>query len=55
VRLIFEHFSHICGDRTRVHYKKTFAPAWEARYLNFPRPDLLPRIAYALISVHCTA
>ena len=52
VRLIFDHFSSVYGYRTLFQYKKKFAPVWEARYLVFPRPDLLLRIAYALVSVH---
>jgi phosphatidylglycerol lysyltransferase len=52
VRLIFEHFSAVYGYRSLFHFKKKFNPAWESRYLVFPRPDLLPRIAYALTAVH---
>jgi phosphatidylglycerol lysyltransferase len=52
VRLIFEHFSTVYGYRTLFQYKKKFNPSWEGRYLVFPRPDLLPRIAYALTAVH---
>jgi phosphatidylglycerol lysyltransferase len=52
VKLLFEHFSSVYGYRTLFQYKKKFAPAWEPRYLVFPRPDHLLRIAYALVSVH---
>jgi lysylphosphatidylglycerol synthetase-like protein (DUF2156 family) len=52
VRLIFEHFSAVYGYRSLFHFKKKFNPSWEGRYLVFPRPDLLPRIAYALTAVH---
>jgi lysylphosphatidylglycerol synthetase-like protein (DUF2156 family)/membrane protein DedA with SNARE-associated domain len=52
VRLIFEHFSAVYGYRSLFHFKKKFNPCWEGRYLVFPRPDLLPRIAYALTAVH---
>jgi len=52
VRLIFEHFSQVYGYRTLFQFKKKFAPRWEPRYLVFPRPDLLPRIAYALVGIH---
>ncbi|MCX6551447.1 MAG: phosphatidylglycerol lysyltransferase domain-containing protein [Acidobacteria bacterium] len=52
VRIIFDHFSQVYGYRTLFQYKKKFAPEWEPRYLVFPRPDLLARIAYALVSVH---
>jgi phosphatidylglycerol lysyltransferase len=52
VRLIFEHFSTVYGYRSLFHFKKKFNPSWEGRYLVFPRPDLLPRIAYALTAVH---
>jgi phosphatidylglycerol lysyltransferase len=52
VRLIFEHFSTVYGYRSLFFFKKKFNPAWESRYLVFPRPDLLPRIAYALTAVH---
>jgi phosphatidylglycerol lysyltransferase len=52
VRLIFRHFSQVYGYRTLFQYKKKFGPLWEPRYLVFPRADLLPRIAYAVINVH---
>jgi phosphatidylglycerol lysyltransferase len=52
VKLVFEHFSSVYGYRSLFQYKKKFAPAWEPRYLVFPRPDHLLRIAYALVSVH---
>jgi phosphatidylglycerol lysyltransferase len=52
VKLIFEHLSAVYGYRTLFQYKKKFAPSWEARYLVFPRADLLARIAYTLIRVH---
>ena len=52
VRLIFEHFSTVYGYRSLFQFKKKFNPSWEGRYLVFPRPDLLPRIAYALTAVH---
>ena len=52
VRLIFDHFSSFYGYRSLFTYKKKFNPAWEGRYLVFPRADLLPRIAYALVAVH---
>jgi phosphatidylglycerol lysyltransferase len=52
VKLIFEHFSSVYGYRSLFTYKKKFNPAWEGRYLVFPRADLLPRIAYALVAVH---
>ena len=52
VRMIFDHFSQVYGYRTLFQYKKKFGPRWESRYLVFPRPDLLPRVAYAVINVH---
>jgi lysylphosphatidylglycerol synthetase-like protein (DUF2156 family) len=52
VRLIFEHFSAFYGYKSLLFFKKKFNPEWEGRYLVFPRPDLLPRIAYALVAVH---
>jgi phosphatidylglycerol lysyltransferase len=52
VRLLFEHFSAVYGYRTLFQYKKKFAPEWHPRFLVFPRPDQLARIAYALVSVH---
>jgi phosphatidylglycerol lysyltransferase len=52
VRLIFEHFSQVYGYRSLFQFKKKFAPRWEPRHLVFPRPDLLPRIAYAVVGVH---
>ncbi len=52
VRLLFDHFSTIYGYQSLFQYKKKFNPTWEARYLVFPRPDLLARIAYALVAIH---
>jgi phosphatidylglycerol lysyltransferase len=52
VKLVFEHFSAFYGYRTLFSFKKKFNPAWEGRYLVFPRPDQLPRVAYALVAVH---
>jgi lysylphosphatidylglycerol synthetase-like protein (DUF2156 family)/membrane protein DedA with SNARE-associated domain len=52
VRLIFEHFSSVYGYRSLFQFKKKFNPRWEGRYLVFPRPGQLPRIAYALTAVH---
>ncbi len=52
VRLIFDYMSAIYAYRTLFQYKKKFAPSWEARYLVFPRADLLARIAYTLVRVH---
>jgi phosphatidylglycerol lysyltransferase len=52
VRLIFEHFSAFYGYESLLQFKRKFNPAWEGRYLAFPRPDQLPRIAYALVAVH---
>jgi phosphatidylglycerol lysyltransferase len=52
VRLIFAHLSSVYGYRSLFFFKKKFDPAWESRYLVFPRPDLLPRVAFALIRVH---
>jgi phosphatidylglycerol lysyltransferase len=52
VRLVFDHFSQVYGYRTLFQYKKKFGPRWEPRYLVFPRPSLLPRVAYAVINVH---
>ncbi len=52
VRLIYDHFSVVYGYRSLFFFKKKFNPVWESRYLVFPRPDLLPRIAYALTAVH---
>ena len=55
VRLLFDHFSAVYGYRTLFQYKKKFAPDWHPRFLVFPRPDQLVRIAYALVSVHYSA
>jgi lysylphosphatidylglycerol synthetase-like protein (DUF2156 family) len=52
VKLIFDHFSQFYGYRSLFSYKKKFNPTWEGRYLAFPRADLLPRIALALVAVH---
>jgi phosphatidylglycerol lysyltransferase len=52
VKLLFDHFSTIYGYQSLFQYKKKFNPQWDARYLVFPRPDQLARIAYALVAIH---
>jgi phosphatidylglycerol lysyltransferase len=52
VKLVFDHLSAVYGYRTLFQYKKKFGPSWEARYLVFPRADLLARIAFTLVRVH---
>ncbi len=52
VKLLFDHLSTIYGYQSLFQYKKKFNPTWEARYLVFPRPDQLVRIAYALVAIH---
>jgi phosphatidylglycerol lysyltransferase len=52
LKLVFEHFSAFYGYRTLFSFKKKFNQAWEGRFLVFPRPDQLPRVAYALVAVH---
>jgi phosphatidylglycerol lysyltransferase len=55
VRLVFDHFSGFYGYRSLFQFKKKFNPTWEGRYLVFPRPDLLPRVVWALVRVHTSA
>jgi phosphatidylglycerol lysyltransferase len=52
VKLLFDHFSTIYGYQSLFQYKKKFNPQWDGRYLVFPRPDQLARIAYALVAIH---
>jgi phosphatidylglycerol lysyltransferase len=52
VALLFENLNAFYGYRNLFQFKKKFAPRWEGRYLVYPRGADLPRVAYALASVH---
>jgi phosphatidylglycerol lysyltransferase len=52
VSLLFESMNSIYGYKSLFQFKKKFAPRWEGRYLVYPRGADLPRIAYAMTSVH---
>jgi phosphatidylglycerol lysyltransferase len=52
VALLFEHLNAFYGYKSLFQFKKKFAPRWESRYLVYPRGAELPRVAYALASVH---
>jgi phosphatidylglycerol lysyltransferase len=52
VALLFEHLNAFYGYKSLFQFKKKFAPRWEGRYLVYPRGAELPRVAYALASVH---
>jgi phosphatidylglycerol lysyltransferase len=46
--LVIEHLSRFYDFRGLFHWKKKFAPEFEDRYLVYPEPLALPRIALAL-------
>ena len=52
VALLFENMNAFYGYKNLFQFKKKFAPRWEGRYLIYPRGADLPRVAYALASVH---
>jgi phosphatidylglycerol lysyltransferase len=52
VALLFESLNAFYGYKSLFQFKKKFSPRWEGRYLVYPRGADLPRVAYALSSVH---
>ena len=52
VALLFENMNAFYGYKNLFRFKKKFAPRWEGRYLIYPKGADLPRVAYALASVH---
>ncbi len=52
VALLFENMNSFYGYKNLFLFKKKFVPNWEGRYLVYPTGADLPRVAYALTSVH---
>jgi len=52
VALLFENMNSFYGYKNLFQFKKKFAPCWEGRYLIYPSGADLPRVAWALASVH---
>jgi phosphatidylglycerol lysyltransferase len=52
VALLFEKMNSFYGYKNLFLFKKKFAPRWEGRFLVYPKGADLPRVAYALASVH---
>ncbi len=52
VALLFENMNAFYGYKNLFQFKKKFAPRWEGKYLVYPNGADLPRVAYALASVH---
>jgi len=50
--LLFEKMNGLYGYKSLFQFKKKFAPRWEGRYLVYPRGIDLPRVAYAMATVH---
>lgn len=50
--LLFEKMNGAYGYKSLFQFKKKFAPRWEGRYLVYPARLDLPRVAYAMASVH---
>jgi phosphatidylglycerol lysyltransferase len=50
--LLFEKMNGFYGYKSLFQFKKKFAPRWEGRYLVYPGRVDLPRVAYAMASVH---
>ena len=52
VALLFDKLNGFYGYKNLFQFKKKFAPRWEGRYLVYPARVDLPRVAYAMASVH---
>ena len=52
VALLFDKLNGFYGYKSLFQFKKKFAPRWEGRYLVYPARVDLPRVAYAMASVH---
>ncbi len=52
VALLFEKMNSFYGYKNLYLFKKKFAPNWQGRFLVYPKGADLPRVAYALASVH---
>ena len=50
--LLFDKLNGFYGYKSLFQFKKKFAPRWEGRYLVYPARVDLPRVAYAMASVH---
>jgi phosphatidylglycerol lysyltransferase len=50
--LLFENMNGLYGYKSLFQFKKKFAPRWEGRYLVYPGRIDLPRVAFAMASVH---
>ena len=50
--LLFHKLNGFYGYKSLFQFKKKFAPRWEGRYLVYPARVDLPRVAYAMASVH---
>ncbi|MGO0123332.1 phosphatidylglycerol lysyltransferase domain-containing protein [Desulfothermobacter acidiphilus] len=48
-RLIYEHFNFFYGFKGLRQFKAKFRPRWEPRYLIYPAPWLLPKVALAIV------
>jgi phosphatidylglycerol lysyltransferase len=52
IALLFENMNGIYGYKNLFQFKKKFAPRWEGRYLIYPNGTDLPKVAFALTSLH---
>jgi phosphatidylglycerol lysyltransferase len=52
VALLFERLHSFYGYKNLFQFKKKFAPRWEGRFLVYPRDADLPRVAYAMTTLH---
>jgi phosphatidylglycerol lysyltransferase len=50
--LLFENMNGLYAYKSLFQFKKKFAPRWEGRYLVYPGRVDLPRVAFAMASVH---
>jgi phosphatidylglycerol lysyltransferase len=50
--LLFERLNGFYGYKNLFQFKKKFAPRWEGRFLVYPRDADLPRVVYAMTTLH---
>ncbi|MGB9792724.1 MAG: phosphatidylglycerol lysyltransferase domain-containing protein [Thermacetogeniaceae bacterium] len=52
VHFFYEHFNQIYSFKGLRQFKEKYAPTWEPRYLVYPSPLVLPKIALAIVSAN---